>query len=61
VELVEPTGLGTVAHLDLDGQLLKLFTTDRPPIAIGDIVGLRLAPEDLRLFDPETGVRLRTG
>jgi multiple sugar transport system ATP-binding protein len=60
VELVEPTGLGTVVHLDCIGQLLKIFTTDRPRIAVGDIVGLRLAPEELRLFDAETGMRVRT-
>ena len=59
VVLVEPTGLGTVAHLELAGQLLKLFTTDRPRIAIGDKVRLAIAAADIRLFDPGTGARVR--
>jgi multiple sugar transport system ATP-binding protein len=61
IELVEPTGLGTVAHLELGGQFLKLFTTDRPKIRIGDAVGIDLKSDDLRLFDSTTGVRLRPG
>ena len=52
-------GLGTVAHLEIEGQLLKLFTTDRPDNEIGDPVRLQVAPSDFRLFDPQTGVRLR--
>ncbi|CAM5765864.1 sn-glycerol-3-phosphate ABC transporter ATP-binding protein [Labrys miyagiensis] len=59
VDLVEPTGLGTVAHLQIGGQDLKLFTTDRPQMSAGETVKLRLAPGDLRLFDPDTGARIR--
>ncbi len=60
VVLIEPTGLGTVAHLDVAGQFLKLFTTDRPRIAAGDQVGLKVKAEDIRLFDTATGLRLRS-
>ncbi|SDR46649.1 carbohydrate ABC transporter ATP-binding protein, CUT1 family [Rhizobiales bacterium GAS113] len=60
VDLVEPTGLGTVAHLELGGQLLKFFTTDRPKIAAGDTVHIRVDSADIRLFHPQTGERLRT-
>ncbi len=35
-DLVEPTGLGTVLHLQLDGQDFKAFTTDRPAITVGE-------------------------
>ncbi|MDR3496394.1 MAG: sn-glycerol-3-phosphate ABC transporter ATP-binding protein UgpC [Ancalomicrobiaceae bacterium] len=56
--LVEPTGLGTVAHLNLGGQLLKLFTTERPRISAGETIYIRVEPDDIRLFDPETGVRI---
>ena len=59
VDLVEPTGLGTVVHLDLGGQHLKLFTTDRPSIKVGEQVGLRAAPGDICLFEPASGLRLR--
>jgi multiple sugar transport system ATP-binding protein len=59
VDLIEPTGLGTVIHLVVGGQDLKLFTTDRPKVSVGEGVRLRIAPEDVRLFDKKTGVRLR--
>jgi multiple sugar transport system ATP-binding protein len=59
VDLVEPTGLGMVVHLVVGGQELKLFTTDRPKIAIGDMVRIKVQPADIRLFDRTSGVRLR--
>ena len=59
VDLVEPTGLGAVVHLLLGGQGLKLFTTERLPLKVGEPVGLSMAPSDLLLFDPASGVRLR--
>jgi multiple sugar transport system ATP-binding protein len=59
VELVEPTGVGTVVHIRLAGQLLKLFTTDRPELNVGDPTGIRIEPEHLRLFSPRDGRRLR--
>jgi multiple sugar transport system ATP-binding protein len=60
VDLLEPTGLGTVAHLMIGGQDLKLFTTDRMKAVIGATVKVTIAAEDFRLFDPATGERLRT-
>ncbi len=59
IDLIEPTGLGSVVHLDLDGQPLKLFTTDRARLAPGEAVVLGVRPDDVLLFDPATGVRLR--
>ena len=58
VELVEPTGLGAVVHLQLGGQFLKLFTIGRPAVAVGDAVQIRIEAADVRLFHPETGKRL---
>ena len=59
VDLVEPTGLGMVVHLDVSGQLLKLFTTERLKLAVGEAVGLGIMPNDVLVFDPTTGDRLR--
>jgi multiple sugar transport system ATP-binding protein len=59
VVLIEPTGLGTVVHFDLAGQVLKAFTTNRPAVAIGDTAHVILEPQALLLFHPETGLRLR--
>ena len=59
VVLVEPTGLGTVLHLELAGQFLKLFTTERPALKIGDTAGVKVDSADLRFFDAATGQRIR--
>ena len=59
VDLIEPTGLGTVVHLLLGGQDVKLFTTSRPRVAVGETVSLAIRAEDLCLFDAGTGVRIR--
>ncbi|MDX7952037.1 sn-glycerol-3-phosphate ABC transporter ATP-binding protein UgpC [Lichenihabitans sp. Uapishka_5] len=58
VELVEPTGLATIVHLDLGGQPVKTFTTERLSLKAGEPVGLRLEAGGLSLFAPETGERL---
>jgi multiple sugar transport system ATP-binding protein len=59
VDLVEPTGLGMVIHLDLGGQALKVFTTDRLSLSAGEQVGLAVQSSDVLLFDTESGTRLR--
>ena len=59
VVLVEPTGLGMVVHLELAGQFLKLFTTDRPRLKVGDSARVDFDTADLRLFDPITGDRVQ--
>ncbi|WP_131114611.1 ABC transporter ATP-binding protein [Lichenihabitans psoromatis] len=59
IDLVEPTGLGMVVHLLIGGQALKLFTTDRLTLTVGDTVGLTVKPADVLLFSPATGDRLR--
>jgi len=58
VDLVEPTGLAQLVHLDLAGQRVKLFTTDRRALTPGDLVGLAIRPDDVLLFDPAGGKRL---
>jgi multiple sugar transport system ATP-binding protein len=58
VDLVEPTGLAQLVHLDLADQRLKLFTTDRRSLAPGEAIGLAIQPADMLLFDPISGRRL---
>jgi multiple sugar transport system ATP-binding protein len=59
IDLVEPTGLAQLVHLDLADQRVKLFTTDRRTLMPGEIVGLAVQPADILLFDPVGGGRLR--
>ena len=60
IDLVEPTGLGMIIHLDLDGQPLKTFTTERLALKAGERVGLVVPPESICLFDPDSGARIAT-
>jgi multiple sugar transport system ATP-binding protein len=59
VELVEPTGLRTVVHFEVGGQFLKLFTTERPQLKIGENAAITVRSENIRLFHPDTGKRMR--
>ena len=59
VDLVEATGIGMILHLKAGGQLLKIYTTDRVKFTAGDRVGLRIDPQDLLLFEIDSGRRLR--
>ena len=53
VELVEPTGLGTIAHLTLAGTALKAFTLARMPLTIGGVLAVDLPAHRLHMFDPQ--------
>jgi multiple sugar transport system ATP-binding protein len=57
-DFIEPTGLGTILHLRLAGQRIKVFTTERLTVRINDIVNIGVPATDLLLFDPHTGLRL---
>jgi multiple sugar transport system ATP-binding protein len=59
IELLEPTGPGTIVHLRVGPQRLKAFATDRLAAGVGDAVGLAMAPADMLLFDPVSGLRMR--
>jgi len=49
--LVEPTGLGTIAHLTLAGTEFKAFSLARLPLTIGASVPMDLPAHRLHLFD----------
>jgi multiple sugar transport system ATP-binding protein len=57
VDLVEPTGLGTIAHLRLAGAALKAFSLERMALTIGAGVSMDLPAHRLHLFDAD-GVRV---
>jgi multiple sugar transport system ATP-binding protein len=58
IDLVEPTGFGTIVHVRLFGLPMKVFTLDRGVAKPGTAVTVDLDPGRLHLFDGETGVRL---
>jgi len=51
VELVEPTGIGTIAHVRLGDSVLKTFHLERTPLAVGDSMAVDLPASRLHLFD----------
>ena len=59
IELLEPTGLGTIVHLRLAAVRLQAFATDRLSVHVNDTVSFSVSPADLLLFDPDSGRRMR--
>jgi multiple sugar transport system ATP-binding protein len=51
VDLVEPTGFGSILHLRAFGGLLKAFTLDRAAATVGAALPIALPPERVHLFD----------
>jgi multiple sugar transport system ATP-binding protein len=58
VDLVEPTGFGTIVHVRVFDLPMKVFTLDRGVAKAGAPVRVDLDPERLHLFDGGTGLRL---
>jgi multiple sugar transport system ATP-binding protein len=59
VDLVEPTGFGTILHLRAFGADLKAFTLERQTAQVGETTRVAVPPERLHLFDAE-GARIAT-
>lgn len=58
IDLLEPTGLGTILHLRIAGQRIKVFTPERVTARVAEPVGITVKGADVLLFDPETGLQL---
>ncbi len=59
VQLLEPLGSDTLAHLAVGGAMLTARLDPRQAPAVGSRLDLHVAPADLRLFDAATGTALR--
>src|SRR4051812_13316960 len=53
VDLVEPTGFGTILHLRAFGSDLKAFTLERRTAQVGETTRVAMPPDRLHLFDAE--------
>jgi ABC-type sugar transport system ATPase subunit len=58
VTLVEPIGGEAYVHLDVDGLELVARTDAEARPAVGDTVRVSVRPDDVHLFDAETGERV---
>ena len=54
VEVVEPLGVATLIHVQVDGlpsELARIVVPPERPIAVDNQIGLRLRPDRLHVFD----------
>jgi len=58
VDLVEPTGFGTIVHVRLLGQDLKIYTLERGAAEVGQPLHIALDGTRLHVFDRETTNRI---
>jgi multiple sugar transport system ATP-binding protein len=58
VDLVEPMGVTTLLHANLDGEDLKILCLDRPRLAPGAPVRLRFPEGRLHLFAADSSERI---
>jgi sn-glycerol 3-phosphate transport system ATP-binding protein len=58
IELVEPLGADTLVHGRLDGTDLTARLPGHASCSPGERLSLKIEPENLHLFDAETGNRL---
>ena len=58
VKSVQPTGVETIIVCDADGRELVLQSLERVNLREGERISLTAKPEDVHLFDAETGARL---
>lgn len=58
IEVVEPTGPDTQLLVTVAGEPLVVLLRSRMSATAGDVVTLGIAPEDIHLFDAESGARI---
>ncbi|MFQ8433632.1 TOBE domain-containing protein [Amaricoccus sp. W119] len=58
VKVVEPTGADTIIAAEVGGIEAAILVRERITAAAGEEIRLAVAPEDTRLFDPETGAAI---
>ncbi|BCP51392.1 ABC transporter ATP-binding protein [Kaistia sp. 32K] len=58
IDLVEPTGFGTILHANAFGSDVKAFSLERGLAERGDTVSVSFPVERIHLFDTATGARI---
>ena len=58
VKGVQPTGVETIIVCDADGRELVMQSLERVQLQEGEEIRITAKPEDVHLFDAETGARL---
>jgi multiple sugar transport system ATP-binding protein len=56
IDVVEPLGSATLLTVEVGQQEIKVQVPADHPVKSGEEIHLRLPPESLRLYDPETGL-----
>ncbi|MCU0903866.1 MAG: sn-glycerol-3-phosphate ABC transporter ATP-binding protein UgpC [Tabrizicola sp.] len=58
LEIIEELGAARLCNLKVEDIPFGLVTEDRPPLSIGDLVGVTFKPEQAHLFDGQSGRRI---
>ena len=58
VSVVEPLGMSTQVTLDAASERVTLLALERPHLTPGDRKYLTAKPQDIHVFDRESGLRL---
>jgi multiple sugar transport system ATP-binding protein len=58
IDLVEPTGFGTILHANAFGSDVKAFSLERGVAVRGDTVSVSFPTDRIHLFDTATGARI---
>jgi multiple sugar transport system ATP-binding protein len=58
VEVVEPTGAELLVYGRIAGEPMRCVFRGRPPINVGDTLRAKVAPDQIHLFDQQSGLRL---
>jgi multiple sugar transport system ATP-binding protein len=59
VEAVEPTGAELLVYGRVAGEPMRCVFRGRPPINVGDTLRAKVAPDQIHLFDQQSGLRLQ--
>jgi len=58
VEVIEPTGAELLVYGRIGGEAMRCVFRGRPPINVGETLRAKVAPDQIHLFDPQSGLRL---
>ena len=57
-DFVEELGPARLYHFRFEDLMIAVLSADKPPVQVGQPMGLKIAPEAVHLFAADTGKRL---
>ena len=57
-DFFEELGPARLYHFRFEDLMIAVLSSDKPPVQVGQPMGLKIAPEAVHLFSADTGKRL---